>query len=249
MEVAVRSYLAAGVAVVGATSIALAPVEVLPPDFQIRGDRMVAVLEEVSLSSLADLIAAAQSGWAPIGGAVAARMVNEGDYVGVGTPIVRLSTDQLLRITLPYPESLADVLRPGLPVRLRSPAAPDAVVEGTVSEIRPTVGVSNRALLVLVDLPNPGGWKPGASVDGEVILDRRQQALTVPETAVVLRPAGPTVYVIDKDRAHAAVVRPGVYRDGRVEILSGIEAGARVAVDGAGFLSDGAAVRVQDGGA
>jgi RND family efflux transporter MFP subunit len=186
---------------------------------------------------------------APVGGAVAARMVNEGDYVGVGTPIVRLSTNQLLRITLPYPESLAEVLRPGLPVRLRSPAAPDAVVEGTVSEIRPTVGVSNQALLVLVDLPNPGGWKPGASVDGEVILERRQQALTVPETAVVLRPAGPTVYVIEGDKAHAAVVRPGVYRDGRVEILSGLDAGAEVAVDGAGFLSDGAAVRVQDDGA
>ncbi|BBZ08673.1 hypothetical protein MDOR_28420 [Mycolicibacterium doricum] len=70
MEVAVRSYLAAGVAVVGATSIALAPVEVLPPDFQIRGERMVAVLEDVSLSSLADLIADAQAAWAPIGGAV-----------------------------------------------------------------------------------------------------------------------------------------------------------------------------------
>jgi hypothetical protein len=40
-----------------------------------------------------------------------------------------------------------------------------------------------------------------------------------------------------------------VYRDGRVEILSGLDAGAEVAVDGAGFLSDGAAVRVQDDGA
>lgn len=186
---------------------------------------------------------------APIGGAVSARMVNVGDYVAVGAPIVRLSTNRLLRVTLPYPESLADVLRPGLPVRLRSPTVPDTVVEATVSEIRPTVGVSNRALLVLVDLPNPGGWKPGASVDGEVILDRRPQALTVPETAVVLRPAGPTVYVIEGDKARAAVVRPGVHRDGRVEILSGLEAGAQVAVDGAGFLSDGAAVRVQEDGA
>lgn len=82
-----------------------------------------------------------------------------------------------------------------------------------------------------------------------MILDRRQQALTVPETAVVLRPAGPTVYVIEGEKAQAAVVRPGVYRDGRVEILSGLDAGAEVAVDGAGFLSDGATVRVQDDGA
>jgi RND family efflux transporter MFP subunit len=186
---------------------------------------------------------------APIDGAVSARMANVGDYVAVGAPIVRLSTDRLLRVTLPYPEALSDVLRPGLPVRLRSPAAPDSVVEAAISEIRPTVGQENRALLVLIDLPNPGGWKAGASVDGEVILGRREQALTVPETAVVLRPAGPTVYVIEGDTARAVTVEPGVYRDGTVEILSGLQAGARVAVDGAGFLTDGASVRVQEAGA
>lgn len=186
---------------------------------------------------------------APIDGAVSARMANVGDYVAVGAPIVRLSTDRLLRVALPYPEALADVLKPGLPVRLRSPSAPDTVVEAAISEIRPTVGQDNRALLVLVDLPNPGGWKAGASVDGEVILGRREQALTVPETAVVLRPAGPTVYVIEGDKARAVTVKPGVYRAGTVEIVSGLEAGARVAVDGAGFLTDGASVRVQEGGA
>ena len=186
---------------------------------------------------------------APVDGGVSARLVNVGDYVAVGAPIARLSTDRLLRVTLPYPEALAGTLKPGLPVRLRSPAAPDAAVEASVTEIRPTVGVNNRALLVLVDLPNPGGWKAGASIDGEVILGRREQAMTVPETAVVLRPAGPTVYVIEGEQARAVGVAPGVYRNGRVEILSGLEAGTRVAVDGAGFLSDGAAVRVQEGGA
>jgi len=186
---------------------------------------------------------------APLDAAVSARMVNVGDYVAVGAPILRLSTDQALRITLPYPEALAEVLHPGLPVRLRSPAAPDTVIEATISEIRPTVGTANRALQVLVDLPNPGGWKPGASIDGEVILGQRAQALVVPEGAVVLRPGGSTVYLIDGDKARAVKVQTGVYRKGTVEILFGLSAGATVALDGAGFLSDGAPVRVQDGGA
>lgn len=186
---------------------------------------------------------------APLDAAVSARMVNVGDYVAVGTPILRLSTDHALRITLPYPESLAEVLRPGLAVRLRSPAAPDTVVDAAISEIRPTVGTANRALQVLVDLPNPGGWRPGASIDGEVILGVREQALVVPEGAVVLRPGGSTVYVIDGENAKAVKVQTGVYRKGMVEILSGLSAGATVALDGAGFLSDGAPVRVQDGGA
>ena len=81
---------------------------------------------------------------APVDGKVSARMANVGDYLGVGAPIVRLSTDRLLRVTLPYPEALAEVLKVGLPVRLRSPAAPETVIEATITEIRPTVGEQNR---------------------------------------------------------------------------------------------------------
>ncbi len=183
---------------------------------------------------------------APLDAAVAARMVDVGDYVAVGMPVVRLSTDQMLRVTLPYPESLAEVLRPGQPVRLRSPSAPELVVDARITDIRPTVGMTNRALQVLVDLPNPGGWKPGSSIDGEVILGRREQAVVLPETAVVLRPSGSTVYVIEADKARAVTVQTGIYHDGKVEILSGLSAGATVALDGAGFLSDGAPVRVQE---
>ncbi|CAN5417537.1 hypothetical protein BH11ACT7_BH11ACT7_16870 [soil metagenome] len=88
MDVAIRSYLTAGVAVVGATAITLAPIEVLPPDLQIRGDKLVAVLEDVSLSSLADLIAAAQSAIAPVGQGVQASAIAAGTAITqVGTAI------------------------------------------------------------------------------------------------------------------------------------------------------------------
>jgi len=52
------------------------------------------------------------------------------------------------------------------------------------------------------------------------------------------------VYVIEGGRARQRVVKTGHRRDGQVEILSGLKAGERVAVDGAGFLTDGAAVEV-----
>jgi multidrug efflux pump subunit AcrA (membrane-fusion protein) len=62
---------------------------------------------------------------------------------------------------------------------------------------------------------------------------------------VVRRPAGTVVYVIEEGRAVQRVVETGLQRDGVVEILSGLKAGERVAVDGAGFLTDGAAVEVK----
>jgi len=64
----------------------------------------------------------------------------------------------------------------------------------------------------------------------------------VPEESVVLRPAGAVVYAVREGRAQQRVVETGLRQDGRQEIRKGIAAGDVVAVDGAAFLTEGAAV-------
>ena len=64
---------------------------------------------------------------------------------------------------------------------------------------------------------------------------------------MVLRDGFPTVFTVDaKSQARAQRVQTGSRADGRVEIVQGLQAGARVVVDGAGFLADGDNVRVVD---
>lgn len=63
MDVAVRSYLTAGVAVFGASAIVLAPIQVTPPDLHLVRDRAMSALADVSLSSLEDVIQAINDGW------------------------------------------------------------------------------------------------------------------------------------------------------------------------------------------
>ena len=63
MDVAVRSYLTAGVAVFGASAIALAPIQVTPPNLHLAHDRALSALADVSLSSLSDVIQAINDGW------------------------------------------------------------------------------------------------------------------------------------------------------------------------------------------
>ncbi|KAA0103058.1 hypothetical protein CIW47_23880, partial [Mycolicibacterium sp. P1-5] len=63
MDVAVRSYLTAGVAVFGASAIVLAPIQVTPPDLHLVRDRAMSALADVSLSSLQDVIQAINDGW------------------------------------------------------------------------------------------------------------------------------------------------------------------------------------------
>ena len=181
---------------------------------------------------------------APLAGRLESRQVDVGDWAAVGTPLFRIATDDVLRAQLPFPEYVAELLRPGLPVELSSPAVPDRTVDGVIAEIRPMIGAA-RAITVIAEFNNPGGWRPGASVNGSVTLAKREGALLVPAVSVVQRPDGKVVYVVAGDRAEARSVRTGIQQDGRVEIVEGLNGDEMVVVDGAGFLTDGAPISVR----
>ncbi|HSA88292.1 MAG TPA: efflux RND transporter periplasmic adaptor subunit [Burkholderiales bacterium] len=180
---------------------------------------------------------------APIDGEIETQVVAPGDYVKVGDPLFRLVGTQRMRAHLLFPESAANRIRPGLTVRLESPAAPGRPIQSAIDEIRPTVSAGNRALDAIVRFETTdGAFRGGGSVNARVVLELKKNALMVPEQSVVLRPAGKVVYVVSEGRVAQRRVETGLKQDGLQEILSGLSAGELVASDGAGFLSDGAAV-------
>ena len=115
-----------------------------------------------------------------------------------------------------------------------------------IDEIKPTVGAQNRALDAIVKFDTDGSFRGGGSVNARIVVATRENALTVPEQSVVLRPAGKIVYVIvEQDRkliARQRIVETGVRQEAYYEILKGLQPGDRVAVDGAGFLTENATV-------
>ncbi|MCC6592202.1 MAG: efflux RND transporter periplasmic adaptor subunit [Xanthomonadales bacterium] len=182
---------------------------------------------------------------APIAGVVQQRRVAVGDLVRVGDPVIELAAASALRAVLPFPETFLGRIQVGQKVRLMLPEQPQQVVAGEVNELRPIVGRDNRAIEAIVAFANPGGWKPGASVVGEVVIAARSDALTVPVESLVIRPAGQVVYVLAGDIVRAAPVQVGARNASYVEILAGLDAAQQVAVKGAGFLTDGAKVEVR----
>lgn len=184
---------------------------------------------------------------APFRGEVAKRYVDVGAYVQVGTAVFDLVDSENLRVRLPFPEYRAPRLRPGLTVRLTSVAATGPPVTAKIGEIQPGVNRNNRSLTVIVDFTNPGDWRPGASVRADVVLETRPNALMVPQIAVVRRPAGDVLYVVSGNKVREQSVRRGQRNGKLVEIVEGLKGGETVAVDGAGFLTNGATVAVAGG--
>jgi multidrug efflux pump subunit AcrA (membrane-fusion protein) len=81
----------------------------------------------------------------------------------------------------------------------------------------------------------------------DVVVDARDDSLTVPAESVVRRPAGTVTYVLEDGTARERTVETGVQSGDWIEILSGLAAGERVIRSGAGFMTDGAPVQVASG--
>ncbi len=190
---------------------------------------------------------------APFDGRVERRFVAPGDFIGLGKPLVSLSAGRGgaagLHAVLPFPETMLGRIRPGLAVRLRTMAG-CAPLQARISEVSPRVSARNGAFEARVDLPSAldaACWRAGAAVAADVTLAVHRDAWVLPEAAVVLRPAGSVVYVIegeDGGRARSRRVQTGERLDGEVEIVAGLRGGERIALDGAAWLSDGAPVSV-----
>jgi len=182
---------------------------------------------------------------APDGGIVTARSATVGAVVAPGQELFRLIRQGRLEWRAEVAASDLSALKPGMTVRVLPTGG--ASVTGTVRRIGPTVDTATRNGLVYVDLPNTPELRAGSFARGDFETGRGQ-ALTLPQTAVLLREGFSWVFVVDEgSRVRQRKVTTGRRSGERIEIVQGLEAGARVVVAGGGFLADGDLVRVSDG--
>ena len=183
---------------------------------------------------------------APIKTKVAAKHIDIGDFVQNGMIVYELVDTKNLRVGLSFPEYQSLKLKKGLKVFLTTPTSIDENVETVIKEIKPNVNSNNRSITAIVDFDNPGSWVPGASTQARIILSTYQDALVLPQLAVVRRSVGDAVYLIQNDTAVEQQVDTGIEKDGLVHIKSGLKKGDIVALDGAGFLTNGTQIKINN---
>lgn len=183
---------------------------------------------------------------APASGLIRKRLVQPGQVVGAGSPLLHLIKDSRLEWRAELPATQIGLIRPGDLVRLTTQDGQP--VEGRVRAVSPGVDDTTRTGTVFADLPagllQAGTLQPGAYVQGRIDTGVGM-ASVVPASAVVLRDGFPTVFTVDAQSVvHQQRIETGVRDAGQVEVVSGVAQGAQVVVDGAGFLADGDKVRV-----
>jgi membrane fusion protein (multidrug efflux system) len=181
---------------------------------------------------------------APFSGLVGARLVSLGDYVNSQTRLVSLQTSDPQRATMTVPERYAERLRLGQRITFAVAALRGRSFTGIVDFVDPTVRVPGRTILVKARVPNPRGeLSAGMFVEGRLVAAVRDNAVVVPEDAILPVQGAAYVYVVAEGRANRRAVETGVRTPGFVEITRGVEAGEQVVVGGLERLTEGMAVR------
>jgi HlyD family secretion protein len=181
---------------------------------------------------------------APDSGVISARSATVGAVVPAGSELFRLIRQSRLEWRGEVAATELAQIKPGQKVTVNGGGA---AVTGTVRMVAPTVDAATRNALVYVDLPDTAGrLKAGMFARGEFATGS-STALTLPQTAVLLRDGFSYVFTVAPDgRVSQGKVSTGRRSGDRVEILQGLDEKARVVARGGGFLADGDTVRVVD---
>ncbi len=180
---------------------------------------------------------------APFSGFMGIRRVSPGDYLMAGQEIVNLEAIDPIKVAFALPEVLLSVVEPGQSVVVQIDAFPGEDFIGEVYAIDPRIQASGRSVTLRARVPNPGGrLRPGLFARIGIIFERRENAIMIPERALVPIQSRQTVFVVEEGVVALRDVTTGGRRGGDVEITSGLSAGDAVIIGGQLKLREGTAV-------
>ena len=173
---------------------------------------------------------------APYNGVVSGVATEVGDMALPGKPLLTVYDPSVLRVVVDLSESYAANFKRGAPVKIEIPGAPEAARWQSPRSITvlPTSDPASHTVQVRLDLsPSAGKLAPGTFVRVYLPLAGKAAGTpTIPVRAAIRRTELNAVYVADANgRFQLRQVRLGRVSGDRVEILAGLHAGERVALD------------------
>lgn len=173
---------------------------------------------------------------APFNGYVGLRRISVGDYVQKGDMLGTLDQLDPVRIEWAIAEKYLPLLRVGMNVDL------DGLNRSaTITAVSPRIDPTSRLGQIEATLSNPDQQlKPGQFVQVKIALEAKDQAIMIPEQALVPQGNQHVVWTIDaQNQAQKMIVTPGARIGQKIEIMSGLHAGTKIITAGQQKLRPG----------
>jgi len=194
----------------------------------------------------------------PIDGIIGDRFLDQGDMITPQSPVVTVVQMDTIEVVVNVIERYTPEITIGLPVEITVNALPDTVFRGYVNKVSPVVDPMARMITVEVEIPNAGRvLRPGMFAEVSIILDSHENVLTVPKYAVLhqtklQRTASGRrdvirnyhVFTIQDGRARMRSITTGIEDPSEMEVLSGLNEGDSLVIQGHNALEDSTKVNV-----
>lgn len=190
---------------------------------------------------------------APFAGTITARFADPGTLIQSAmssstqaNPLFTLMDLDTVRVYVSVPQESAMLAQPGVPVVLAVKEMPGLELKGSITRTTEALDPATRTLLVEIDMPNKDHHlQPGTFINATLFLERRQNALTVPPSAI--EPAtnnngSKSLFLVENGKVRRVPIKTGIDDGGWVEVTEGLTGNEDVIVVGKNNLAEGQAV-------
>jgi len=184
---------------------------------------------------------------APFDGIITTRNVSPGALVGTNdSPLFSLACQDRLRLTLAIPEKHTHALADSSVIQYRLSNYPDKIFTATISRSSGVVDPKIRSLVVEFDVDNTDQiHRGGEYVQAEVPFHNPTPSLWVPSSSIVHTSSGAFVLKVMDDTVQKVAVKPGIEKDGSMEVFGKLSPGELVVLKGSEELREGTKIVIQ----
>lgn len=188
---------------------------------------------------------------APFDGTLGLRMVDQGEYIPTGTPIVEINMLDPIYVDYTLSEKDLPRIATGYDVTATVAAIPGQTFDGQVSAINTSVNPETRTVRIRATLANPeNALRPGMFTTILTKQPEDRDVVTVPRTAISYNTYGDFVFVVEENDegeliVNRRTVQTGEVRNGRIAVEGGLKEGEEIVAKGLLRLRAGQRVEVQ----
>jgi len=180
---------------------------------------------------------------APFDGIAGLRSVSVGDVVSPGQALMEVVDIDPIKVDFRVPELYVGEVQPGQQLRISVDAFPKEKFQGEVYAVAPQVDTNGRSIQLRATVPNSDSrLRPGMFARVELALKKYENAISVPEEAIVPMGDKQLVYRIKDGKAEVVPVKLGVRHQAMVQVVQGLAPGDVVITAGQIKVRPGAAV-------
>jgi RND family efflux transporter MFP subunit len=181
----------------------------------------------------------------PIDGTVTSVDVSAGDYVHPGQQVATIAAIAKLRMKFGVSGSDLGYFNEGDAVEIIVESASRLVGKGKVITVAESADPATRTFQIEIELDNTANkFKPGMFARADIIMEKFDNIIVVPQSAVVIRNNKNYAFVVHGDAVTASEVKLGVEFDGAVQVLDGLNQGDTLVTVGQEYLDDGSKVNL-----